>query len=175
MKLILIIALLLSIPSVCQEVKFPLNDDGDIEYSEVVTVDSSKSTDLYSNGKLFIAETFVSGKDVTQLEDESAKVIIGKGNFRIRLPKSLVPFDGVVKIRIKIECKDNKYKYTIDNIILNYQSGTARPYGDWSFKSNKPIDLSKKQWAQIIQQADSGVKSLIEKLKEKMGKKPQDW
>jgi len=45
-------------------------------FSEVVQADTLNAKTLYSNAKLFIANAFVSAKNVTQLEDENSNTIL---------------------------------------------------------------------------------------------------
>ena len=54
-------------------------------FSEVVQVDRMNAKTLYSNAKLFIANAFVSAKNVTQLDDENSNTIVVKGLFTLPL------------------------------------------------------------------------------------------
>lgn len=73
---------------------------------EVVEVNNLDKTKLFSNALSFFANNFVSANDVIQIKDEPSGKIIGKGIIKNG--------NDSRKIKISIDIKDNKYRYTID-------------------------------------------------------------
>lgn len=154
--------------SFCQNL--PLNkESGMVEYSEVVSVDSTAAETLYSNAKLFIAEAARSAKEVTQMQDDATKTIIIKGNL-------VVDPLTYARCAITISCKDNRYKYIITDIVYVCRNPKAN-IGDTPIEREKMDMLisSKKQWERIKTRIDNEVKSYIIQLKTGMTKKHADW
>jgi len=105
---------------------FPKNSNGDIEFTEVVE-NTLKKGNLFSNAKDWVAKTFGDYKSVLQFEDnENCKLII-KGFSDIDYTAPTVEVDGFVGMTTKekisytitIECKDAKYRYTINDIMVH--------------------------------------------------------
>lgn len=116
MKIILIPVILLFLLSnwcLAQENILPINSDGIVQFTEVIESSNNKDV-LYANAKEWIAKTFGDYKRVIQFEDNSNFKLIMKGN-------SLVRQDFKIKENISytitIECKDKKFRYTIEDII----------------------------------------------------------
>lgn len=123
MKLLLLLILLTAsfYQGISQE--YPYNVNGEIEYSEVIEVQSNKDV-LYSNAQEWIAKTFGDYKKVIQYEDFENKKLIMKGVLEVEHMESfsLIGIDFVTReeihITLSIETKDNKYRYTISNILV---------------------------------------------------------
>lgn len=107
-----------------------------IHYEGVVPVDNANANDLFTRGKLFIAENYVSSPDVTKLEDKDSGILLIKALFSIA-HNNLVS-RGRVSYSLKIETKDNRYKYTITNI--RYKFNVTYQY------INKDFDEDLIQW-----------------------------
>lgn len=90
---------------------------GKVIYSEVVKVDSTITKyQLYSKAREWIANVFISSKDVIQMDDREAGKIIVKGSFELT---SKLDID-LMKFTISIYLKDGKYKYVITDFIRRY-------------------------------------------------------
>lgn len=155
---------------ICQIDSIPKNVGGKYEYSGVIQVDSANATKLYSNAKLFIIDEFKSGKDVTQLNDDNTKTVAGSGTDKIVL-KGYVgsAIDKYLKFKILIQCKDNKYKYTINNFEISFYSSMVNQTLDLESESKfKNHYLTKKQVIELYQKVNSDMKSIIEDLKKHM-------
>lgn len=91
-------------------------------FSEVVNSDTLDAKTLYSNAKLFVAQAFVSAKNVTQLEDENTHTIVAKG--LLVLPLKDLPFsfsymkELVTSFTLQIQTKDGKYKYALTDFVV---------------------------------------------------------
>ena len=105
--------------------EFPKNDNGDIEFSEVVEAKLTKEK-LFANAKEWVATTFGDYKKVIQFEDnENCKLIIkGISNVDYATGVTVSGVTGMTKkeklsYTITIECKDDKYRYKINDIVVN--------------------------------------------------------
>ncbi|MBA3707160.1 MAG: DUF4468 domain-containing protein, partial [Bacteroidetes bacterium] len=154
----------------------PKNADGQYEYSEVVNVDSFFASKLYSNAKLFIVEAFKSGKDVTQLNDDNTKTVVGNGADPIVL-KGLAgsAIDKYLKFRINIQSKDNKYKYTINNLQLSFNGTMVHATATLDDEKKLLHYVTKKQYKELIEVVESDMSDLVTSLKSHMSSKSADW
>lgn len=179
MKLLLFV-LLLPLFSFSQTDSIPRNAEGRYEYTGVVNVDSASADKLYSNAKLFIVEAFKSGKDVTQLNDDDAKTVAGSGNDKI-VTKGMAgsAIDKRIKFRIFIQCKEGRYKYTINNFEISFVSQMVNNTVPFEYeKGYKNKYLSKKQTEEVYEIFKSDMANLIEKLKKTMASETsltKDW
>jgi hypothetical protein len=92
---------------------FPINEKGEVVYTEIVKIDSTDSKELYVKAHEWFANTFNSAQNVVQLDDKDAGTIIGKGVFEFDETVMVV----WVNFTIEIQTKDGKYKYTLSNFI----------------------------------------------------------
>ena len=88
--------------------------DSKIHYEEVVNTEGIDANELYLRSKLFIANAYVSSSDVTKFEDKENGIIIVKALFPHAHNKFINR--GRVTYTLKIEVKDNRYKYTITDL-----------------------------------------------------------
>ncbi|MCO5268734.1 MAG: DUF4468 domain-containing protein [Brumimicrobium sp.] len=97
----LAVILLISIPlfSFCQE------ENTNKEIEKIVEVPEMNKANLYSNALSFFANNFKSANDVIQMKDETSGKVIGKGIVKNG--------NANRNIKIAIDVKDNKYRYTI--------------------------------------------------------------
>lgn len=93
--------------------------DGQITYQDIIDMPNKSKSDLYRNAQQWFVDYFKSSKDVIQNQDKDDGIIIGKGfidfNSKVGLGITMTSHD---KLTIKIECKDNKYRYTIYDMII---------------------------------------------------------
>jgi hypothetical protein len=167
-------------------VSIPINEKGLAEYTEVVIIDSISKNDIYINALEWVNKIFVSGKSVIQTTDKEGGIIIGKANTQtltwtnIGIKKS----GGYFSYVLSIYCKDNKYKYIIDNITHHKGDVMLPDAGDLGEKYPQAWTnsiVSKKQiareWKSLQKQADNELKYIISDLKKNMAesKKKNDW
>lgn len=102
-------------------VTIPINEKGSAEYTEVVSVETTSKNNLYINALEWMHKTYKSGKSVIELADKDGGMIIGKAvSQSLTYNKMGIKKDGgYFTYTISIYCKDNKYKYAINNIIYN--------------------------------------------------------
>lgn len=130
--------------AIAQERKFQLNEEKDVEFKEVVNSDLS-SDQLYSNAREWTTRTFQDYKNVIQLEDNNNKKLILKG----RLPTnsynkehSIISqkIDEYINFILSIECKDNKYKYILNQTSLSLVIQTATIFDTYEeFNENESL------------------------------------
>jgi hypothetical protein len=150
----------------------PKNADGNYEYTGVVNVDSASADKLYSNAKLFIVDAFKSGKDVTQMNDDVAKTVAGKGDFKIYYKGLSGGIDAYVYFKIIIQCKDGRYKYTINH--FEYTSG-GRSAISLEDDKNMKHETTKNMKGQVLHQVNDDALALIDELHKHMASNPQDF
>lgn len=148
----------------------PINIQGKYEYTGIVNVDSASANKLYSNAKLFIVEAFKSGKSVTQMNDDNTNTVAGSANDEI-ITKGFVgsAIDKRIKFKILIQCKDGRYKYTINNFEISFLSQMVDQTVPLEYeKGFKNKYLTKKQTAQVYQTLNDDMQNLIVELKRYM-------
>lgn len=166
-------------------------------WTEVVIVDSTNASTLYSKAKLWVANTYNSGKSVTDLSDENTHTIIIKaqsnelGNNQNL--KGLVAFRtnltcGYIEYTLKIYCKDNRFKYEITNInhVWHTSSSPDNDYSGGDISNDIVINKNclnrykwDKIWIIVREESTQYLKNLINNLKNNMIKKSEiqknDW
>lgn len=71
---------------------------------------------IYDGALEYIARTFVSGKSVLEMQNKAGGKIIGRGATKFRSGFVLLPVDYTMIIEIK----DNRFRVTFENIVINY-------------------------------------------------------
>ena len=81
-------------------------------------VDSTLKTknQIYSDTKMFIAETWKSAKDVIQNDDKETGLILIKGVTIESVSLFMATYKYVYNYTITFKMKDNKYKIILDNV-----------------------------------------------------------
>jgi hypothetical protein len=103
-------------PVVALAQKDPI-DTVSFNYSGVNIVDSASAKTLQARARVFVTENFKSAKDVIQLDDQDAGVMIVKGNIVPIVKSALAGTQeaGYVNFMVKLQFKDGKYKYTLSD------------------------------------------------------------
>ncbi len=136
--------------------------------TEVVNVDSISAQSLYSRTKLFIAENFKSAKTVIQLDDAENKTLVVKGGVMPYIRNAFAGRTyGISMFTLKIQCKDNKFKYTLSDIY--HEKVSHDEYSGGSFENDKPACgtafLNNKAWHKIKDNSIEQIKNLIVLMK----------
>ena len=169
----------------------PIDDETkSITYSEVVTVDSSiSSNELYSRGREWFAKAYKSSTDVIQMDDKENGKIVGKALIQVYHKALGSNFrSGYINYTISLYLKDGRYKYEITNFHHTGQyvgdGNTIPDYGaceDMINTTRKTMGISyQKTFNYYLTQLDENIKSLIIDLKATMSKKADvkkkdDW
>jgi len=93
---------------------------------------------IYSDTKMFIAETWKSAKNVIQNDDKDAGMILVKGSCILKVNHELVAFNYVYNYSVTFKMKDNKFKIIIDDVFCEsaYPSGGVQ----WNILKIEPFD-----------------------------------
>ncbi len=138
--------------------------DGVINYTEVVTVDSTiKKEELYNRAKMWFVDNYKSANDVIQMQDKDAGVIIGKGLFSYQYnPMSLSDRTTInISHTVKIYVKDGKYKYEIVDLSGKYYTAG---YNTIPIR-NGGIGMNKRNYEKLCESINYSVLKTITSLK----------
>lgn len=157
----------------------PRNADGYFEYANVVNVDSATADKLYSNSKIFIVESFKSGKDVTQITDDATKTVMGNGSITINF-KGINGLAGpnYVNFKMSIQSKNGRYRYSFHN--FEYIQITNRGKRSVSFENDNMMHrvMSRGMYRQMVVQVNDKINNLITNLSKNMRSESEatkDW
>lgn len=120
--------------------ELPKDDNGNLNYNEVIQVDSIKKDELYLRSKFFFVDVFKSANDVIQMDDKEAGVVVGKGfnDIYIRVMGITTPIQ--MWYTIKIQSKEGRYKYEIYDIYFRSYPGQ---YGITTTRAEEMFDKRK--------------------------------
>jgi len=161
---------------------FPIDEKGEIVYSEVVKVDSAKSNELFVRAHEWFANAFKSAKAVIQLDDKEAGKIVGKGTFDVSDNNNhnsliYIAWTGTVDFTVEIQTKDGRYKYVFSNIVFT-NTETGYP-GDLKliapFTKGMYHERLNKQWSDIRQNTSAMILNMIGGLKKSMNSNNNNW
>jgi hypothetical protein len=170
-RFILLIAFLVMIirPALAQKdtlVTFPLDPVSKIiTYQEVVYEPGTKE-ELFNRCASWLVTFFPNPYQVTKIRDESTGVIRGQPQYMVydTDENGIKKEAALIIFNIKIEMKDNRYRYTIDNFVV--KKASRYPIENWLNKKDPQYDA---RWDSYLHQVDTYVREeLIKSLKEKM-------
>lgn len=95
--------------------------DGGPYYTEVIEADGTKD-ELYVRARTWFAEAFRDSKNVIQMDDKDAGVIIAKGTHEF-------VHDAWVLFTLKVQVKDGRFKYDLygfDQEVFAYAPGVGK-------------------------------------------------
>jgi hypothetical protein len=146
----------------------PLDPDSKlIQYRETVTQEGTKDV-LYDRGAEWFRSYYLNPGSVTKVQDKVNGKIEGTGRLRLYFDDSenTRRDAGMVYYDIRLELKENKYRYTLTNFTLK---GTSRiPLEKWMNKSDPAYNP---QMENYLYQVDTCMQNLVVKLK--AGMKPK--
>jgi hypothetical protein len=163
--LALLFSLLISSVVAQQNAVVPVDPDShQIMYREVVNQDGFKDI-LYDRCAEWFRTYYINPSSVTKVQDKVNGKIEGTGRFKIYffLKDDTRVDGGMIMYDIKIEMKDNKYRYTLNNFQL--KAASHFPLEKWLNKSDPAYNP---KWDAYLYQVDTTMKSLVVKLKEGM-------
>ncbi|MCG8310678.1 MAG: DUF4468 domain-containing protein [Cytophagales bacterium] len=136
-----------------QEIDFPTDDTGKYTFIEVVELTGMKKDLLFENGKKFMKKIKVLNSKTGYLRvDNENYEIYNRGSFYVyRIGSVKKGIGGAVEYDIKLEFKDDKYRYTIANFMFNeYRKnryGKFEPVnGKYTPLEKEVSTLNKKEW-----------------------------
>ncbi len=142
---------------------------GLITYEEVVQQDGTKD-ELFNRCSSWLHTFYPNPWEATKVRDQATGLIRIQHQFRIYdLDENGNKIDaGMILYSMKIEFKENRYRYTVDNFILKQL--TKYPIENWLDKSRQ--DYSEKSMNYLSQINAFVQDELVKSLKEKM--KPEE-
>ncbi|HEX8425092.1 DUF4468 domain-containing protein [Hymenobacter sp.] len=138
-----------------------------VTYSEIVTVDGVKQSELYSRAKLWLALTFDDAKDVIKVDEKDAGLLLIRAytDLPIRLTQgSLAPVNQEAGYMMTLNFKDGRYKYTLTNYNLIVGSLAVPVEKEISAQMSKPKNKGAFIAKQYEEQVATYAKSLAESL-----------
>lgn len=123
----------------------------------VADVPGQSKDQIYTASKIWLAETFRSAKEVIEVDDKAAGVIIGNGQIIYPCSGMSCVLTQTIKFTLRIDIKDAKYKTTFSNLMIAtppsqyYPNGTEGPLYQDAFDNSQPalVELSNKLRASI--------------------------
>jgi hypothetical protein len=146
----------------------PIDPDSKlIQYKDVVNQDGTKDV-LYDRGAEWIRSYYLNPGSVTKVQDKVNGKIEGTGRLRLYFfdSNNTRTDAGMVYYDIRLEFKENKFRYTMTNFALKGISRT--PLEKWMNKNDPSYNP---QMENYLYQVDTTMQSLIVNLKE--GMKPK--
>lgn len=158
-----------------EKLEIPLDStSGVIIFRDVVEEEGTKN-ELFNRCVYWLNDFYKDPVRVTTIRDLPSGKIAGRHQFRIYYQEDGVKkAGGMVKYKFTIEFKENKYRYTINELLL--KSKTNVPVEKWLNKDDPGYDP---RWDGYLQQIAEYVKNWSESLKKKMKPGPEkakdDW
>ena len=146
-----------------------------IKFQGVVEEEGSKY-ELFKRSIYWLNGTYKDPVRVTSVRDKETGKIVGRHRFRIYFwdDDSIRHIGGMINYTFTVELKDNRYRYTIDEIVMT--SATNLPAEKWLDKNDPAYDP---RWDSYLIQIRDFVNSWSENLEEKMTPEPEkvkdDW
>jgi hypothetical protein len=148
--------------------QMPLDPDSKlIMYREVVNQEGVKDV-LYDRGASWFSSYYKSPSSVLKIQDKVNGKLDGTGRFVITYvdDQGLKRDGGMIMYNIKLELKDNKYRYTLTD--FNLKAASRYPLEKWLNKNDPGYNPL---WDSYLYQIDTTMQSLVRNLKE--GMKPK--
>lgn len=138
-----------------------------IKYQEVVSETGNPDV-LYDRGAGWISNYYKSPSSVLRIQDKANGKIEGTGRLGLSYTDEMgnKTDGGVVMYDIKMEFKQDKFRYTITNFA--YKTTSRLPLEKWL---NKKDPAYNPKWDHYLYQVDTTMTGLIKKMKE--GMKPK--
>jgi hypothetical protein len=146
-----------------------------IKFKEVVEEEGTKN-ELFNRCVYWLNEFYKDPTRVTTIRDLPTGKIAGRHQFRIYYynEDSVKVRAGLVRYNFTIEFKENRYRYTIDEVLL--KSTTDLPVEKWLNKDDPAYDPRWEQYLQqVVDYVDNWTGTLKEKMKPEPEKKDDDW
>ena len=135
-----------------------------VTYQDVVKQEGTPKV-LYDRAMEWVKKYYKNTNEVIKKADAEKCVIEMRSSVRIysKQKDGTMLQKNIVYYNFKLECRDNRYRYTITN--FNERAASAAPIENW-FKTDSPYwSPSQYEW---LTQIDGQVKELINSLEEGM-------
>ena len=148
---------------------------GLITFQEVVD-EAGTRRELFNRASEWLHHYFMQPVHVTQVRDAASGVIKGKHQFELYIYEDDIKrIAGIIKYYFKIECRDDRYRYTLDNFTLTQQS--RYPCERWLNTAHRDYN---EQWPLYLEQLrayaiDDFAASLKEYMVPRVIVEEEDW
>jgi hypothetical protein len=172
MNKMLILLLFLSASAFAQ-VELPKDDKGKITFEEIISSDSLPSSLLLKNAKAWVMKNYAQTEKSIRTDSNS---VSAKGVFLVYTKGAISKeIHGAIRYTVKIEVKNNKYKYRFSDFVFEYYK-INRNYQYLPTGQEKPLEEEKfagwqSAWENHKKETYNRIASQIKSLKSDMGKK----
>lgn len=118
--LFVLVALFASMATTAQEPARPLT------YAEVIQAEGKTKAEIFSSLREWVVTTYVNGKAVTQLEDETTGTIILKAATPYHKGGMYSAYEGYLNYTLKLQAKDGRFRVEMSNINHENLPGRAQ-------------------------------------------------
>ena len=132
-------------------------------------IDVNKTKDqLYVETKMFIADSWKSAQDVTQLDDQESGTIIIKGITTLPIPYMIAAAEAVYDYTVKFSIKDNKCRIQIYNIAFRR---VISAYPNWhnyeyhplpEYPGRKVVAIKEEHWQKLMVNIKSEILPIVD-------------
>ncbi len=153
-----------------EELFIPVDSETNkVKFQGIVEEEGTKY-ELFKRSIYWLNKTYKDPVRVTSIRDKETGKIVGRHRFRLYYwdRDSIKHIGGMINYTFTVEMKDNRYRYTIDEIIL--KSKTNIPVEKWLNKDDPAYDY---RWDQYLIQIKDFVNNWSNNLEEKMGPEPE--
>lgn len=162
---------------------YQYNDAGEVEYSEVIEISGASKNQLYNAARLWFSDAYSDSKEVLELDDREAGVLIGTGWGEVYTKVMGMAYSSKMWSTVKIQVKDGRYKYSVSNIEIESEPTKYNNYRSTRLPINEvwPDDRIEKMIRAVKLYKESSLLALqakIDSLKAAMAKAGQqddDW
>ncbi|MGB3466065.1 MAG: DUF4468 domain-containing protein [Cyclobacteriaceae bacterium] len=181
MKYLIVLLLVMPYSLFAQDIKayqvdkeLQKDSNGLVFYQGVIDSDLKKDKIFIKLSEWFTS-TFDTPESLITFSDLGEGKIIGKGSYKMYTKSKIgVTNFYYVSFNIKLEIKEGKYRYTLDNFIF-IGDRTAR-YKKQELHSDKPpAFVSKKIWRGIKNYSAHHIEDIISDMKVSVNDKNDDW
>lgn len=125
-------------------------------------------TQLYSDTKMFISETWKSAQNVIQNDDKDGGMILIKGMTKQMVKIGMSVNEFYYSYTVKFLIKDGKYKIIIENV--NYSSGPSPAWDRYAdglnvqdiYQGVWKVGIYEKQWITLMSSIKAEMQSIID-------------
>jgi hypothetical protein len=181
-QVVLILLLTVSITSNAQLIdELPKDEQGNLNFNEVVQIDSANKGQLHFRAKQFFADAFKSAQDVIQMDDKDAGILIGKAWSTIYIKVLANPVPIKMWYTVKVQSKEGRYKAEVYDISYSGDTGPSG-YPEQMFdkknylKANgKPREVNEKYKNETIGTVNGLLDSIQAAMKKSDASSKEDW
>lgn len=100
--------------------KYTIDDNGNVTYTKVIDIAGMKKEDLYNRALSYFVYNYVSGKDVIQVQDKDAGLIVAKGIYNdVHVGISLITTYVDCSHIVRVDCRDEKARIIVS--LMEYE------------------------------------------------------